>query len=151
MESVNEIYYLRFDYMKNLKLSRRGYLIGKFVFSNHMETSGEKANSDLFVHELECSDQVICLQNMYSPLYRWKNTATVQKLFADYTAMPRVTHGDKLSDKTNNGLDLEPVLESGFRVSIWSWISSQDFELGFRVRGCSPFTKCFRKISPVGK
>lgn len=44
LESVNEIYYLRFDYMKNLKLSRRGYLIGKFVFSNHMETSGEKAN-----------------------------------------------------------------------------------------------------------
>ena len=35
------------------------------------------------------------------------NTATVQKLFADYTAMPPVTHGDKLSDKTNNGLDLE--------------------------------------------
>ena len=135
--------------MKNLKLSRRGYLIGKFVFS--METSGEKANADLFVHELECSDQVICLQNMYWSLYRWKNTATVQKLFADYTAMPLVTHGDKLSDKTNNGLDLEPVLESGFRVSIWSWISSQDFELGFRVRGCSPFTKSFRKISPVGK
>ena len=25
----------------------------------------EKANSDLFVHELECSDQLICLQNMY--------------------------------------------------------------------------------------
>ena len=93
--------------MKNLKLSRRGYCIGKFVFSNHMETSGEKANSDLFVHELECSDQVICLQNMYWSLYRWKNTATVQKLFADYTAMPPLTHGDKLSDKTNNGLDLE--------------------------------------------
>ena len=37
--------------MKNIKLSRRGYLIGKFVFSKHMETSGEKANSDLFVHE----------------------------------------------------------------------------------------------------
>ena len=51
--------------MKNLKLSRRGYLIGKFVFSNDMETSGEKAKSDLFVHELECSDQVISLQNMY--------------------------------------------------------------------------------------
>ena len=54
----------------------------------------EKANSDLFVHELECSDQVICLQNMYWSLYRWKNTATVQKLFADYTAMPPLTHGD---------------------------------------------------------
>ena len=51
--------------MKNLKLSRRGYCIGKFVFSNHMETSGEKGNSDHFVHELESSDQVICLQNMY--------------------------------------------------------------------------------------
>ena len=51
--------------MKNLKLSRRGYRIGKFVISSHMETSGEKANSDLFVLELECSDQVICLQNMY--------------------------------------------------------------------------------------
>ena len=44
--------------MKNLKLSRRGYCIGKFVFSNHMETSGENANCDLFVHELECSDQI---------------------------------------------------------------------------------------------
>ena len=54
----------------------------------------EKANSDLFVHELECSDQVICLQNMYWSLYRWKNTATVQKLFADYTAMPPLTDGD---------------------------------------------------------
>ena len=51
--------------MKNLKLSRRDYCIGKLVLSNHMETSGEKANSDLFVHEVECSDQVICLQNMY--------------------------------------------------------------------------------------
>ena len=65
LKSVNEIYYLRFDYMKNLKLSTRGYLTGKFVFSNHMETSGEKANSDLFVHEVECSDQVICLQNIH--------------------------------------------------------------------------------------
>ena len=64
LKSVNEIYYLGFDYMKNLKLSTRGYLAGKFVFSNHMETSGEKANCDLFVHELECSDQVICLQNV---------------------------------------------------------------------------------------
>ena len=54
----------------------------------------EKANSDLFVHELECSDQVICLQNMYWSLYRWKNTATVQKLFADYTTMPPLTLGD---------------------------------------------------------
>ena len=62
---VRFVYYLRFEYTKNLKLSRRGYFIGKFVFSNHMETSGEKANSDLSVHELECSDQVICLQNMY--------------------------------------------------------------------------------------
>ena len=61
LKSVNESYYLRFEYMKNLKLSRRGYLIGKF----DMETSGEKENSDLFVHELECSDQVICLHNMY--------------------------------------------------------------------------------------
>ena len=59
-----------------------------------METSGEQANADLFVYELECSDQVICLQNMYWSLYRWKNTATVQKLFADYTAMPPLTHGD---------------------------------------------------------
>ena len=60
-----------------------------------METSGEKANSDLFVHELECSDQVISLQNMYwYVLYRWKNTATVQKLFADYTAMPPLRHAD---------------------------------------------------------
>ena len=38
--------------MKNLKLWKRGYCIGKSVFSNHMETSGQKANSDLFVHEL---------------------------------------------------------------------------------------------------
>ena len=60
---VRFVYYLRFEYMKNLKLSRRGYCIDKFVFSNHMQT--EKANSDLVVHELECSDQVICLQNMY--------------------------------------------------------------------------------------
>ena len=37
--------------MKNLELSRRGFYIGKLVFSNHMETSGEKANSDLFVNE----------------------------------------------------------------------------------------------------
>ena len=59
-----------------------------------MKTSGEKANSGLFVHELECSDQVICLQNMYWSLYRWKNAATVQKLFADYPAMPPLTHGD---------------------------------------------------------
>ena len=44
------MYYLRFEHTKNLKLSRRGYCIGKFVFSNHMETSGEKANSDHFVH-----------------------------------------------------------------------------------------------------
>ena len=51
--------------MKNLKLWRRGYRIGKFVFSNDMETSEEKANFDLFVHEVECSDQAICLQNMY--------------------------------------------------------------------------------------
>ena len=93
--------------MKNLKLSRRGYCIGKFVFSNHMETSGEKGNSDHFVHELKSSDQVICFQNMHWSLYGWKNTATVQKLFADYTAMPPLTHGDKPSDKTNNGLDLE--------------------------------------------
>ena len=40
-------------------------LLYRQIFSNHMETSREKANSDLFVHELECSDQVICLQNMY--------------------------------------------------------------------------------------
>ena len=50
--------------MKNLKLSRTGYCSGKFVFSNHMEPSAQKPNSDLSVHELECSDQVICLQNM---------------------------------------------------------------------------------------
>ena len=93
--------------MKNLKLSRRGYRIGKFVFLNHMETSDEKTNSYFFVHELECSDKVICLQYMYQSLHRWKNTATVQNLFADDTAMPPLTHGDKLSDKTNNGLDLE--------------------------------------------
>ena len=54
LESVNEIYYLRFDYMKNLKLSRRGYLIGKFVFSNHMETSGEKARKGVLTKLFVC-------------------------------------------------------------------------------------------------
>ena len=52
--------------MKNLKLSiEKRFLKRQLVFSNHMETSGEKANSDLFVHEFECSDQVNSLQNMY--------------------------------------------------------------------------------------
>ena len=107
LKSVNEFFYLRFDYMKNLKLSRRGFYIGKLVFSNHMETSGENANSDLFVHEWECSDQVNCLQSMYWSLYRWKNIVTVQKFFPDYTAVPPFAHKDKLSKKTNSGLDLE--------------------------------------------
>ena len=75
-----------------------------FGAADHMETSGEEENSDLFDHEFECSDQFNCLQNMYWSLYRWKNTATVQTLFADYSAMPPFAHKDK---KTNNGLDLE--------------------------------------------
>ena len=39
------------------------------VLKLDMEISGEKANSDLFVHELECSDQVICLQIKCTDLF----------------------------------------------------------------------------------
>ena len=88
-----------------------------------METSREKANSDLFFHELECSDFKLFVCKICTDPFIVGKILRPSKnyLLTTLHAMPPLTHGDKLSDKTNNGLDLETMF------------SSQDFELVFGV------------------
>ena len=58
--------------------------------------------------------------------------------------MPPLTHGAKLSDKTNNGLDRETCS----RVRVSSYYLELDFETGFRVRISSQGLLTIHKTFP---